>query len=247
MTTPTLSAPPHVIDSLTRRGFIGGVSMAALLAACGRDSDPAPPTTGDAAGGSGFPVTVAHKYGSTTIPAEPQRVVTVGFTDPDFVLALGVKPVAITDWYGDYPLGVWPWAQDALGDAKRASQLAPTVAQSGEHRDYQQPWRATTRIFGTALGRSARAEELIARLRDQTVMRTLPRRSSCHGTTGGLDDLHNDLSRRRFLAAAAAAGLLTACGSDATSNPAAPPSAPRTPTWSEHPSTHTESDHGDPQ
>ncbi|MGQ0718122.1 MAG: ABC transporter substrate-binding protein [Pseudonocardiales bacterium] len=200
MTTSTLNARRHVIDGLTRRGFIGGVSMAALLAACGQESEPAPPTTGDAAGGSGFPVTIAHKYGSTTIPAEPQRVVTVGFTDPDFVLALGVKPVAITDWYGDYPLGVWPWAQDALGDAKpgvmprpegdklnfeliagfrpdliigqytgmtkeeyeRASQLAPTVAQSGEYQDYQMPWRVTTRIFGKAWGRSPRAEELIA-------------------------------------------------------------------------------------
>lgn len=36
-----------------------------------------------------------------------------------------------------------------------------------------------------------------------------------------LDDLHDDLTRRRFLAAAAVGGLLTACGSGPTSNPAA--------------------------
>ncbi|MDQ4011792.1 MAG: hypothetical protein M3228_14130 [Actinomycetota bacterium] len=36
-----------------------------------------------------------------------------------------------------------------------------------------------------------------------------------------LDGLHGDLSRRRFLVAAAA-GLLTACESDATSSPAVP-------------------------
>ncbi|MGH3982909.1 MAG: ABC transporter substrate-binding protein [Pseudonocardiaceae bacterium] len=200
MTTPTLSARPHLIDGLTRRGFLGGVSLVAVLAACGSESDPGPSTTDDAIEGSGFPVTVAHKYGSTTIPAEPQRVVTVGFTDPDFVLALGVKPVAITDWYGDYPLGVWPWAQQALGDARpgvmprpqgdklnfeliagfrpdliigqytgmtkeeyeRAAQLAPTVAQSGEHQDYTTPWQVTMQTVGKALGRPAQAEQLIA-------------------------------------------------------------------------------------
>jgi hypothetical protein len=42
----------------------------------------------------------------------------------------------------------------------------------------------------------------------------------CHATTPTLDGLRGDLSRRRFLAATAAAGLSTACGSDATSSPA---------------------------
>lgn len=35
MTTSTLDVRPHVIDDLTRRGFIGGVSLTALPAACG--------------------------------------------------------------------------------------------------------------------------------------------------------------------------------------------------------------------
>lgn len=43
-----------------------------------------------------------------------------------------------------------------------------------------------------------------------------------------LDGLHGDLSRRHFLAAAAATGLLTACGSDTTSSPAAPAARPWT-------------------
>lgn len=115
---------PDVVDGLTRRGFIlGGLSLAAALTACGSDTAPAPAPNGG--GASGFPVTVAHKYGSTTIPAEPKRVVTVGFTDPDYVLPLGVQPVAITDWYGDYPQGVWPWALDALGDANPAVMPRP--------------------------------------------------------------------------------------------------------------------------
>jgi len=61
-----------------------------------------------------FPVTIEHKFGSTTIPAKPARVVSLGFSGHDDILALGVVPVAIRWWYGDYPDGVWPWAQDAL-------------------------------------------------------------------------------------------------------------------------------------
>lgn len=61
-----------------------------------------------------FPVTIEHKFGSTTIPAEPVRVVSLGFSGHDDILALGVVPVAIRYWYGDYPDGIWPWAQDAL-------------------------------------------------------------------------------------------------------------------------------------
>ncbi len=71
-----------------------------------------------------FPVTVEHALGSTTIEAEPQRVVTVGVTEQDTVLALGVIPVGVTDWYGDQPYATWPWAQDELGDAEPEVLLA---------------------------------------------------------------------------------------------------------------------------
>lgn len=65
-----------------------------------------------------FPVTLEHKYGSVTIEAEPVRVVSVGYSDQDDILALGVKPVAVRDWYGNMPYATWPWAQDELGDAE---------------------------------------------------------------------------------------------------------------------------------
>lgn len=72
-----------------------------------------------------FPVSVDHAFGSTTVEAEPVRIVSIGFTDHDTLLALGVEPIAIRQWYGDYEF-VWPWAQDALGD------LEPTVLPSGD-------------------------------------------------------------------------------------------------------------------
>ena len=31
------------------------------------------------------------------------------------MLALGVTPIGIRDWYGDQPVAVWPWALEALG------------------------------------------------------------------------------------------------------------------------------------
>ena len=73
-----------------------------------------------------FPVTIEHKYGETTIDAPPERVVSIGFGEHDGLLAIGVKPVAVRDWYGDMPYATWPWAQDELGD------LQPEVIPSTE-------------------------------------------------------------------------------------------------------------------
>src|SRR5690606_20608019 len=77
------------------------------------DSGAAAPTTeatsdtGSDAPSDAFPVTIEHKYGETTIEEEPERVVAVGFTDQDTLLALGVVPVGIRDWYGDQPFATW--------------------------------------------------------------------------------------------------------------------------------------------
>ncbi|MDQ1130652.1 ABC transporter substrate-binding protein [Microbacterium sp. SORGH_AS_0888] len=64
-----------------------------------------------------FPVTVTHQFGSTTIPAEPQRIVVVGLTEQDVLLELGTPPIATTEWYGEQPHAVWPWATDLLNGA----------------------------------------------------------------------------------------------------------------------------------
>lgn len=72
---------------------------------------------GQTGGFGGFPRTVAHKFGSTEIPARPERVVSVGYTDHDAILALGVVPVAVREFFGEQPDATWPWAQDELGDA----------------------------------------------------------------------------------------------------------------------------------
>lgn len=66
-------------------------------------------------GSSGFPVTIKHAFGSTTISREPKRVVTWGFGSTDAVLALGVVPVAIPQQtYGGDKQGLLPWIKDKL-------------------------------------------------------------------------------------------------------------------------------------
>ena len=65
-----------------------------------------------------FPVTVEHEYGETTIESEPQRIVSVGLTEQDVLLELGVTPIATTEWYGEQEFAVWPWATDLLNGAE---------------------------------------------------------------------------------------------------------------------------------
>ncbi len=73
-----------------------------------------------------FPATVEHRFGATTVKKQPERIVIVGLSEQDIVLGLGVKPIATTEWYGEKPYAVWPWATEALGDAK------PTVLSNSD-------------------------------------------------------------------------------------------------------------------
>ena len=99
-----------------RRGFLRAGAAAGLLTLAGCSSDKAPPAA--TGGGGNGPVTITHAFGETTIPQPPKRVVSAGLTGQDDLLALGIVPVAVTNWFGDQPFGVWPWAQPKLGAAK---------------------------------------------------------------------------------------------------------------------------------
>ncbi len=63
-------------------------------------------------------VTVAHAFGQTVVPAPPKRVVSAGFTEQDDLLAVGIVPIATTNWFGNEPFAVWPWARPKLGGAQ---------------------------------------------------------------------------------------------------------------------------------
>lgn len=114
-TSPTRST------SRWRRVLLGLALPAALvLSACANPAD---------SGGEGdFDVSVKHKYGTTTIDKKPEKVVALGLNDADTLLALGIQPVGVVDWFGERPYGKWPWAKK-LWEGKK-----PKIV--GERDDY---------------------------------------------------------------------------------------------------------------
>jgi iron complex transport system substrate-binding protein len=102
------------------------------LTACGNAGDgPAEGAPSSQAAGGAFPVTIEHEFGSTTIEEEPERVVTLGVTDADAVLALDLVPVGNTG-YTFYESGLGPWTDDLVGDAELTrieSDSEPNVEQ----------------------------------------------------------------------------------------------------------------------
>ncbi len=145
-----------------------------------------------------FPVTIEHQYGTTTITEAPQRIVAIGYTEQDFLLALGVTPIAIRYWYGEED-AIMPWAEERIVGEKPLvlqmdygalnyelilelepdlisavtsgitqeeydllSQIAPTITQTSDYINFGMPWQDVTLMIGTALGKKAEAEALVA-------------------------------------------------------------------------------------
>ena len=132
------------------------------LAACGSEERG---SSGSSSGGSSaeqgaFPVTIEHKHGSTTIEKAPKRIVVVGLREQDALLALGVVPVATTEWYGEYPGAVFPWAKDELGSGKVPEVLDDTDGVEIEKVAAQQP----DLILGVYSGITAKEYKSLSKL-----------------------------------------------------------------------------------
>jgi iron complex transport system substrate-binding protein len=98
-----------------RRGFLQLAGAAGVVAVAGAGCSSSKPPPGNAGGGA---VTITHLFGQTVIKEPPKRVVSAGYTEQDDLLAVGVVPIAVTNWFGDQPFAVWPWAQPKLGQAQ---------------------------------------------------------------------------------------------------------------------------------
>jgi iron complex transport system substrate-binding protein len=117
---------PRVIVALTLALVAVGVG------ACGSESEtPASGPTAQTSPGA-FPASVRDKYGTTTLKQAPERVVVVGYREQDALLALGVAPVATTEWYGKDPGALEPWARAELHGAP-----LPTVLPSSDSIDIE--------------------------------------------------------------------------------------------------------------
>ena len=100
---------------LPRRWLLAGAAALAVAVSACAGPAPAPASPQPQAPqqpATGMPVTIEHALGSTTIPAPPQRVVTIGWSDQDAVLALGVQPVGTTEWFNEQPGAIFPWATE---------------------------------------------------------------------------------------------------------------------------------------
>jgi len=102
------------------------VLSTALVTACGSETSATGTASDATAEPSAFPATIEHKFGETTVTKAPARVVVAGLREQDSLLALGIVPVGTTEWYGNHPGAIFPWAEAALGDAPKPEVLGFT-------------------------------------------------------------------------------------------------------------------------
>lgn len=82
------------------------------LVGCSSTPEPEPEAGG---GTGGFPVTLRHAFGETTLDGRPERVLTWGWGSTDAALALGVVPAAMpAATYGGNEDQVLPWNAEKL-------------------------------------------------------------------------------------------------------------------------------------
>lgn len=108
------------------------------------------------------PVAVRYWYGPEDDVILPWAEEAAGDADPEILVMPELNVEAVAALEPDLILGIYSGISDE--DYDLLSELAPTVAQSGDHVEYGTPWQETVRTTGRALGRSDRAEELVADL-----------------------------------------------------------------------------------
>ncbi|MGH9247803.1 MAG: iron-siderophore ABC transporter substrate-binding protein [Acidimicrobiales bacterium] len=113
------------------------------------------------------PVAVRYWYGDEDDVIFPWAEVAAGDADPEILKMpfgeLNYEKIAALE--PDVILGVYAGLTEEEYDT--LSAIAPTVSQSADFVDFGQPWQDATRTIGTVLGRSDKAESLIAEVEDR--------------------------------------------------------------------------------
>ncbi|MCM6771955.1 ABC transporter substrate-binding protein [Nocardia sp. CDC159] len=89
---------------------MGILLLAGTLVGCGSSGQSADSGVGTVAEPGALPVTIQHRFGSTTVTKAAQRIAVVGYSDQDFVLAFGAVPVLARKW-ADYDVQSWEQPQ----------------------------------------------------------------------------------------------------------------------------------------
>ncbi len=110
-----------------------------------------------AASAADFPVTVEHAFGTTTIPARPERVATVAWANHEVPLALGIVPVgfARANFGDDDGDGVLPWVAARLEDL---GAEMPPLFDEGDGIDFEAVAASRPDVILAAYSGLSRAE-----------------------------------------------------------------------------------------
>lgn len=164
--------------------------LAVSLAACSGDSSPADKTSGQGTGQDTETVQVTHTMGTTDIPRNPGKVLSLSPSFTDAFSALG-RPVDV-EFRSDFNKGTFPWENhdsrdvvtypmgspdiEKIADAHpdvifagylpdtasydRLNAIAPTVGTVGGSL-MSDDWRQSTKVAGEVIGKSGDADKLI--------------------------------------------------------------------------------------
>ena len=93
-------------------------------------------TTGASAQQAGYPITVKHAFGTTTIASKPERVATVAWANHEVPLALGIVPVgfAAANFGDDNGDGLLPWVEERLNELGAET---PVLFDEGDGIDFE--------------------------------------------------------------------------------------------------------------
>lgn len=152
-----------------------------------------------------FPQTFAHRYGTTVLEEQPERVVTLTYSGPDHYLALEVVPVGVRHWYGDFPHSIWPWAQDALGDGEpfvlteinyeQIAALEPDVIEAIGSGITEEQYEALSRIAPTVAAEAQYTDYSTPWYeRTRTIGRILGKAEEAEGIVAALEQRFEDVA-----------------------------------------------------
>ena len=111
------------------------IMAAAVLAGCAAGSEEGVDAGSGTPDGS-FPLVVEHAFGETVIATKPERVATVGWSNQEVPIALGIVPVGMpaVRWGDDDDDGILPWVEEKLEELGGA---APVLFDETEGLDFE--------------------------------------------------------------------------------------------------------------